>query len=426
MPRPRVAVINTHPIQHFAPVWRDVTKRNEVDLKVFFCTEWGMKEYNDPGFGLKFKWDVNLLDGYEYEFLQNPNQQKKLGFWDVNNPSVTEALARFKPDVLIVWGYAHLTTWRAVAWARTHGVRVLVHSDAELLHARPLRTRALKAPAVRFFFSQVDGALPVGDRNAEYYQHYGLEAASHHWWAFAIDGPRFQKVFDDRAQVRKEVRAELGIEPTDLVFVAVGKFIERKRMKDLVEAFGKLSPDDQRRSRVMIIGDGELKPEVVAQAAPLGDRAILTGFKNQSQIPRFIAAADILVVSSSKDAHPLVVAEAGYLGLPCIASDKIGCVGPHDSVRVGENGWLYPCADTKALAEVMSTCLAMTPEELKKFENRAREVSLLQDSGHVARLFCNAIARATSRPRPSPRTRLKRLLTVDHAPSTLGMMEDTN
>src|SRR5687767_6016735 len=67
--RPRVAVINTHPIQHFAPLWAEIARQGEVALKVLFCSDWGVKEYRDPGFDRTFRWDVELLSGYDYEIL---------------------------------------------------------------------------------------------------------------------------------------------------------------------------------------------------------------------------------------------------------------------------------------------------------------------------------------------------------------------
>ena len=65
----RFAVVISHPIQHFAPIFRDLARLPGMDVKVFYCCDWGVEPTLDPGFGQVFAWDVPLLDGYTYEFM---------------------------------------------------------------------------------------------------------------------------------------------------------------------------------------------------------------------------------------------------------------------------------------------------------------------------------------------------------------------
>src|SRR5216684_2228301 len=65
----RLAIIVSHPIQYFAPWFRELDRVPDIDLKVFFCCDWGLKEYVDPGFRTKMAWDIPLLEGYDHEFL---------------------------------------------------------------------------------------------------------------------------------------------------------------------------------------------------------------------------------------------------------------------------------------------------------------------------------------------------------------------
>ena len=65
----RFAAVVSHPIQHFAPMFRNLAQVPGFDVKVFYCCDWGVHEYHDPGFGKTIEWDVPLLDGYTYEFL---------------------------------------------------------------------------------------------------------------------------------------------------------------------------------------------------------------------------------------------------------------------------------------------------------------------------------------------------------------------
>ena len=114
----RLAVVISHPIQHFAPVFARLATSAEIDLKVFYCCDWGVREYVDPGFGKRIAWDIPLLDGYESEFLPILRRPRSISFFEVDNPQVAERLADFAPDAIWIHGYGLRTSWRALRWAR--------------------------------------------------------------------------------------------------------------------------------------------------------------------------------------------------------------------------------------------------------------------------------------------------------------------
>jgi glycosyltransferase involved in cell wall biosynthesis len=384
--RARVAVINTHPIQHFAPLWREIARTDQVQLKVFFCSDWGVRDYDDPGFGTVFKWDVDLLGGYDSEFLEIGRRPKKLGFWETDNPEIGRALEEYSPDILVIFGYSQLTNWRALVWAKRRGCRILLFADSELKHRRALWTRLAKEVVVRGFLSQVDGVLPIGNYNANYYQHYGVPADKMHWCAYPVDGARLLSSAGDLHAARALIRARYNIGPTDFVFASVGKYILRKRHTDVIQGWQLLSDELQQRSRIILVGEGPMRGNLEELTATSRGRVILTGFANQGEIPFYYAACDALVVASEVDAHPLVVTEALFFGKPVIASDAIGCIGSHDTVRHGENALVYPCGDLVRLAECMMQL--MTGQQLcEKFSLRSREIAESQDVKATAAKF---------------------------------------
>src|ERR1700753_1288683 len=72
----RIAIVGSHPIQYFAPWFRSLAATPGVVLKVFFCSNWGAENYHDPQFGIKVKWDIPLLEGYDWEFLESRKEIK--------------------------------------------------------------------------------------------------------------------------------------------------------------------------------------------------------------------------------------------------------------------------------------------------------------------------------------------------------------
>ena len=69
MKRFRLAILISHPIQYQTPLYKLLAEQKEIDLTVLFCSDWGLKIYHDEQFGQSVKWDIPLLDGYKYKFL---------------------------------------------------------------------------------------------------------------------------------------------------------------------------------------------------------------------------------------------------------------------------------------------------------------------------------------------------------------------
>jgi hypothetical protein len=77
----RVAYLASHPIQYQAPMLRYLAARPELDLTVLFLSDFSVREYRDPGFGVPVHWDVPLLEGYSYRFLPWVGRRDRVTFW---------------------------------------------------------------------------------------------------------------------------------------------------------------------------------------------------------------------------------------------------------------------------------------------------------------------------------------------------------
>src|SRR2546427_5462193 len=65
----RLAYFVTHPIQYQAPLLRFLATSKEIELKVFFLTDFSLHEHYERAFNHSFKWDVPLTDGYTWEVV---------------------------------------------------------------------------------------------------------------------------------------------------------------------------------------------------------------------------------------------------------------------------------------------------------------------------------------------------------------------
>jgi glycosyltransferase involved in cell wall biosynthesis len=228
--------------------------------------------------------------------------------------------------------------------------------DSELLRHRSLFKRAVKTPLVRWFFNQCDVFFTIGDNNEAYYRQYGVPQQKLLRGACPVDMQRFTIPPEQQAADRSAVRGQLGIPESAMIVVFSGKFQDYKRPTDLLEALGLLAKPTKELVHLLYIGDGpeRLTMERRVDELLVGDQVHITGFVNQKDMPRLLAAGDVLAVTSERDAHPLTVTEALPFGMPIIASDRVGCVGPTDTARPGQNTLVYRCGDTEELANQIS------------------------------------------------------------------------
>ncbi len=387
----RFAVIVSHPIQHFAPWHREVARLKEVDLRVFFCCDWGLVAYTDPQFQMQVKWDVPLLEGYDYEFLPIDRRPERLGFWEVDNPTVGDALDRFNPDVVQVFGYARRTNWRVARWTRRNRKPLMLYSDSNASRKIPLWKKAPKEIIVRYFYNRVDGALFVGDNNFQYHRHFGLPSDRLFPGVLPIDRKRLIGAVTDREEVRSELRRGLGIPSDAFVLMFCGKYVPHKRPLDLVAAAWQVAKNGK-CVWSLLVGDGPERGAIESFCKQEGvTNTVLTGFVNQSKIASYYAASDAVAVTSSQDAHPLVVSEGASFGLPVIISDRVGCIGASDSARPDINAVVYTCGDLEQLERAIER-LCLDKDLYGKMSAASVTISESQDVGVAARALSDAAA----------------------------------
>jgi len=389
LPAPRLALVVTHPIQHFAPLYREVAQAGELDLRVLFCCDWGVRAYFDALYGREVEWDVPLLEGYAHEFLPIRRRPRRISFFEVDNPAVAERLAAFAPQALLVHGYGCRTMWRAVRWAERARVPALLSSDSHAGAPVAAWKRPFKSLLVGRFYAKLAGALAVGDNNLAYHRRFGLPQERIFPGVLPADGQRLLASVPDPAAARREVRAALGIPDDAVVALFCGNLTPWKRPVDFVEGVERAGPG----LWGLLVGDGPERGRVEAAVGAGSGRARLAGFVNQSAIGRYYAAADLLVVPSERDAHPLVVTEALFFGLPVLLSDAVGCAGPADTAQVGRNARQFPAGDRAALAALLAE-LAADPAARARMSAASREIAPEHDARRGAELLAAAVRQA--------------------------------
>jgi glycosyltransferase involved in cell wall biosynthesis len=146
-----------------------------------------------------------------------------------------------------------------------------------------------------------------------------------------------------------------------------GKFVEKKRPLDFVQAVG-MAAEKGAPVAGLMVGDGPLKAECERIATAQGYPITFAGFLNQSEMPKAYVAADALVLpSDGGETWGLVVNEAMACGRACLVSDKVGC-GP-DLIQSGKTGEVFPLGNIQVLADLLAS---LEPAQLEAMGRNAK------------------------------------------------------
>lgn len=348
--RRRLAIVVSHPIQHFVPLYRALAATADIELRVFFASRIGLQSYYDPEMKTQIAWSMDMLSGYDHVFLPGADAITTVDFRSINSPGLAAALDAFGPDAVMIYGYAQANALRAIHWARRNRRNAMMISDSELRRPRTGLLGRIKAAMIPQIYARIDNFLSVGDCNEAYYRHYGVPADRIFRSPFTIDEERYRAQLTQKDAARAALRGELGLADDAILALFVGKLSPRKRPADLLAAVTRLRDAGGPLVHAVFAGNGEEMAAMQAAATRGGAPAHFLGFVNVDRLPSIYAGCDMLVHPSEADPHPLICSEAACLGLPMLLSDRIGAEGPTDIARAGDNALIFPVADVDALS----------------------------------------------------------------------------
>jgi glycosyltransferase involved in cell wall biosynthesis len=351
-----LAVLTSHPVQYYGPLFRELAKA--VDLHVFFAHRASPAEQARAGFGTPFEWDVDLTSGYAHSFLHNVARRPGTdGFAGCDTPEIGRRLREGRFRALLVTGWNLKTYLQGTLAARRLGIPIMVRSDSHLETPRSRLKRGLKALSYPWFLKLFNAALYVGQRSRAYYVHYGYPAERLFFSPHCVDTAWFGARAS--AEERQRLRALREITPGTRVLLFAGRLVPMKRPIDLVIAAAKCRARAM-RAEVMIAGSGELESNLRDAAASFDLRLHLLGFRNQTEMPAAYAASDCLVLpSDGRESWGLVANEALACGRPIVVSSSCGCAA--DLAQDGNVGRAFPVGDADALADAIGDLAASPP-----------------------------------------------------------------
>jgi glycosyltransferase involved in cell wall biosynthesis len=334
----KLAIITTHPIQYYAPVFKLLNQRGQINIKIFFT--WGKNAVNkyDPGFDKKIEWDIPLLDGYPHEWAQNTSPDPGTHhFKGIINPGVIKQVTDWQPDAILIYGWGFDSHLKLIRYFKKK-IPVFFRGDSTLLDEKKDIKSVFKSIFLKWVYKHTDYAFYVGTNNKAYFKKYGLKEDQLIFAPHAIDNSRFDVAREYEA---RQLRQGLQVKDNELLFMFAGKLEEKKAPLQLLTAFLTLN---KRGVHLLFVGNGPLEKHLKFNAKDNANVHFLD-FQNQSRMPVVYQACDVFCLPSQGpfESWGLAINEAMACGKAILASDKVGAAA--DLVKPNHNGIIFKGGD---------------------------------------------------------------------------------
>lgn len=266
-------------------------------------------------------------------------------------------IAAFGPDVVVGGGsgaWSSPANVAALAGRRRHRW-AFAPIWGSFQRQSPTLARRAADPWVRRFVRASDAWIAYGARAKQELLRLGADASR------TVVSPNVARPFDEGFR-----RVPRDLSQDGPRFVFLGQLIERKGVRELLDAFSTLAS-----GTLTLAGDGPLRPLVDA-AAQANPRISCVGHVDFGDLEALLARSDILVLPSRYEVWGLVVNEALSAGLPVVVSDQVGAAD--DLVTAGVNGVVFPAGSVSALAGAMREVAAWPEQRVAEAAAHSRRV----------------------------------------------------
>lgn len=382
----KLAIITTHPIQYQTPLWQQLGLE-KIDFEVWFLTDFGQKESYDNQFGISFKWDIPQLDGYKNLYIKTAaHSAPNKGFFGIKlNENIQKRLIENRITHVLINGWQVYPYWQILGIAKKLGLTTILRGESNDLKPEIKWKSVFKKILLKQFFKKVDYFLYIGTANKRLYRKYGIAENKLLSGLYSIDNKRFAEQAITLTSKKNKIREQWGIPYDSICFLFSGKFIHKKRPIDIIQALNNVKL--KHKIHLLMVGDGELYQDIKSNTNVVFDKKLgivnkynpellnvsITGFLNQTEIPKAYSAADCLVLASDYgETWGLVVNEAMASNLPAIVSDQ--CGSSEDLIAPLDKKLIFRTGDIQGLEASIINHLK-NPLERKKIQEHIQKFS---------------------------------------------------
>jgi len=300
---------------------------------------------------------------------------------------IVDALDELKPNVVAIAGWGSIHARACFSWCKRNDVKMILMCETREADGKRVWW---KEWIKRLMVSKFDAALVGGESHKDYLVKLGMKSDRIYTGYNVVNNDYF------KAEALKHRKSESPrVRP---YFLASNRFLERKNLDRLVEAYSIYSKKLNRKERdrlvhrtnpeegwpegqiknqkndswdLCLLGDGELKPKLISLCRQLGLQVVehapweadessvinhpssstvfLPGFRQIDELPQFYAHAGCFVHPALEEPWGLVINEAMASGLPILSSFNVGAA--EELVDDGVNGFVFDPNDINCITE---------------------------------------------------------------------------
>lgn len=317
-------------------------------------------------------WDYDTSDlFYPHSFLKGV----QIYAWGVPflfNPGAIPNLIRNPPDWLMLGGSWYLPT---VIMAMLVS-RVINRDKTKLLiwAENPYGTKITKPAGLylkRLILSLADGFVVPGERAREYLENTVKLKSKYIYLRNFVDESLYRDQVSELRRDSASLRDKWELSNSNRVFVTPARLNPVKGLVPFLSAVKPLCSED---FVILIAGEGPLRGELedwITTNKTCNVR--LLGNLGQEKLLEVYAIADVFVLPSLYEVHPLSTIEGLWAGLPLMLSTRVGSIP--EVLVPGENGWAFDPESQPDIRGVFKAALTASDTDLKEMGRRSTELA---------------------------------------------------
>lgn len=283
------------------------------------------------------------------------------------NVTAYEALKNVQPDAVIAPATPFPSGMAAVKYGLNHSTLTIMMDDAwEDSDKRGI----IVTTAKKIIHKNIDAAFIPAPSHASYYIKMGFPPERIFYGVDVVDNDFFSARAESARGRADSLRVELGL--PSRYFIFVGRFIERKGVSSLLEAYRKyIALEPKNKWGLVLIGEGDEQRDYEEQMKNFPG-VKFAGSRFSDELCQYYGLASAFILPSKIETWGLVVNEAMASHLPVLVSNECGAA--RSLVEEGANGWTFDVGNAEMLSQLMFRMSEMPADRLRAMGARSKEI----------------------------------------------------
>jgi UDP-GlcNAc:undecaprenyl-phosphate/decaprenyl-phosphate GlcNAc-1-phosphate transferase len=340
----RIAFLTPVPTPYRQPLIEKLVERDDFEMVIYYFSA----SESDRSWHIPIPEEDARFRTLPVKSLSFMGKKSFINHW---NPGLWRELDKGEFELVVIPGYALLSSQVAILWAWWRGKPYVIHSESHLAEPRSWIRRLVKTLFVRQVISRAAACFATGTLSKEYLCKFGAQPESVAFFPNTPDVNWFMEQSGKLRPIREELRRKWGISAVPTV-IFVGRLLQVKGVDVLIRSLA-ITRKHIPNAQLVIVGDGpeEAILRQLAQELVTENGVKFMGFHDRDKLVELYACADVFCLPSRHEPWGVVVNEAAACGLPLVVSDRVGA---HvDMVAPSQNGCVVPVDDDAALSAAL-------------------------------------------------------------------------